>query len=168
MINQPLDVLFPEESRLNSLKKFERVIKGEEQWENVEIPILRKDGEIRIGLWNSANIYSNGNNRTLIATIVQGRDITDYKQAQEELRKKEENFRKMIENIFKFVPEGLLVFTDKLNLFRKNEAFQEIVKKYSDRLNYTEEELTKIIIEEVKSRITKGDHTEIRIGKKQG
>ena len=104
----------------------------------------------------------------MIATIVQGRDITDYKQAQEELRKKEENFRKVIENIFKFVPEGLLVFTDKLNLFRKNEAFQEIVKKYSDRLNYTEEELTKIIIEEVKSRITKGDHTEIRIGKKPG
>ncbi len=168
MINQPLDVLLPGEIRSDFLKKFEKVIRGEEQWENVEIPILRKDGEIRIGLWNSANIYSNGNNKTLIATIVQGRDITDYKQAQEELRKKEENFRKVIENIFKFVPEGLLVFTDKLNLFRKNEAFQEIVKKYSDRLNYTEEELTEIIIEEVKSRITKGDHTEIRIGKKPG
>jgi len=89
----------------------------------------------------------------------------ERKRTQEALLKTEERFRRVIENIFKFVPEGLLTFTDKLNLFRKNKAFQDIVQKYSAKLNYTEQELTEIIIEQVKNRIINEDNTEIRIPK---
>jgi len=94
-------------------------------------------------------------------------DITGWKQAEEMRRKSEEHFREVIENIFKFIPEGLLVFTDKLNLFKQNKAFRDIVKKYAAQLNYTEEELEGIILDEVKNRIVRGDQTEIRIPHKE-
>jgi len=103
----------------------------------------------------------------VIAISIIAKDITERKKAEEERLKTEENFREVIENIFKFVPEGLLVFTDKLNLLKENKAFQDIVKEYSAKLNYTEQELREIIIEQVKNRIVKEDHGEIRIAKKQ-
>lgn len=94
-------------------------------------------------------------------------DVTEKRQAEAARLKTEKHFRKVIENIFKFVPEGLLAFTDKLDLLRTNKAFQDIVKKYSAKLNYTEEELTEILIEQVKNRIVNKDYSEIRILKKQ-
>ena len=48
----------------------------------MEIPILHKDGDIRIALWNSANIYAE-DGATLVATIAQGQDITERKRAEE-------------------------------------------------------------------------------------
>ena len=42
-----------------------------EFWESVEIPIQRKDGEIRIVLWNSPNVYAQ-DGAALTATIAQG------------------------------------------------------------------------------------------------
>ena len=66
------------------------------------------------------------------------------------------------------MPEALLVFTDKVSLFKHNKAFHEIVQEYSGKLNYTEEELAETILKEVKNRIASGDRTEIRIPKKQG
>lgn len=83
MVGQPLDTLFPEKYRSVSLKKIESASEGK-YWETVEIPILRKDGETRIGLWNSANIY-NQENQTLLATIAQGQDITERKRSEEKL-----------------------------------------------------------------------------------
>ncbi|MBU0479295.1 hypothetical protein KKC91_12120 [bacterium] len=93
--------------------------------------------------------------------------VTERKKAEEAVHKGEEHVRNVIENIFKFVPEGLLVFTDKLNLFKKNKAFQDIIQNYSGKLDYTKEKLEEIIIKEVKKRIMNGDHTEIRISKKR-
>ena len=84
MMKQPLDVLFPEESRSSALQKIESASRGE-YWETVEIPILRRDGETRFGLWNSANIYGE-DGKTLIATVAQGQDITERKRAEEERR----------------------------------------------------------------------------------
>jgi PAS domain S-box-containing protein len=165
ILGQRLNELFPEENRSNCLEKVEGALKGE-HGETLEIPILRKDGEIRIGLWSFTNIYGE-DGETIVATLAQGQDITEYKRLQEELHKKEKHFRKVIENIFEFVPEGLLVFTDKLNPFRKNRSFHDIVREYAARLNYTEQELGEIIIEEVKNRIINEDYTEIRISKKQ-
>ncbi len=86
MMNQPLEILFPEESRSDSMQKIETISKGE-YWQAVEIPILHKDGNIRVALWNSANIYAE-DGTTLLATIVQGIDITERKQAEEELHKR--------------------------------------------------------------------------------
>jgi PAS domain S-box-containing protein len=82
VIGQELSVLFPEASRDESLSKIARTLAGE-YWESVEIPILRKDGSIRLALWNSANIYAE-DGTTLLATIAQGQDITERKRAEEE------------------------------------------------------------------------------------
>jgi PAS domain S-box-containing protein len=81
VMGQSLDILFPEESRADSRKKIERTLKGK-HWESLEVPILRKDGEIHIGLWNSANIYTE-DGKTLLATIAQGQDITKRRQTEE-------------------------------------------------------------------------------------
>ena len=84
VIGQKLSMLFPEASRDESLSKIKRTLRGE-HWESVEIPILCKNGEVRLVLWNSANIYAE-DNATVVATIAQGQDITERKKAQEEVR----------------------------------------------------------------------------------
>ncbi len=84
VIGRELQMLFPEGSREESLSLIARTLSGE-YWESVEIPILRKDGNTRLALWNSANIHDK-DGATLIATIAQGQDITERKQAERDLR----------------------------------------------------------------------------------
>jgi PAS domain S-box-containing protein len=55
-----------------------------EYLESAEILILRKDGDIRSALWNSANIYAE-DGTTILATIAQGTDITERKRAEEKI-----------------------------------------------------------------------------------
>lgn len=76
-----LHILFPADTREESLQNISRTLTGE-FWQSVEIPILRKDGERRIALWNSANIYS-ADGANLLATIAQGQDITERKEFEE-------------------------------------------------------------------------------------
>jgi CheY-like chemotaxis protein len=103
--------------------------------------------------------------KNTIHTVGIIRDITDRKQAEEERKKKEELHQRTVENIFQFVPKGLLVFSDKINLLKKNKAFEDIVKEYACKLNYTEQELEEIIIEQARNRILNNDKSEIRIKK---
>jgi len=81
VIGKKLDILFPGQSRPDSIMQIAKTSVGE-RWESVEIPILRKDGGVRIALWNSATLYS-ADGKTVIATIAQGQDITDRKKAEE-------------------------------------------------------------------------------------
>ena len=85
VIGKNLHMLFPEASQEESLKKIVPT-SSSEYWESVEIPILCKDGSIRLALWNSANIYAK-DARTLMATIAQGQDITERKKAEEKIRR---------------------------------------------------------------------------------
>jgi PAS domain S-box-containing protein len=87
-IGRRLDFLFPESSKKESLAEIEISSTGE-HWESVEIPILRKDGQVRIALWNSAALYEQGS-KTVTATIAQGQDITSRKQIENELELKNE------------------------------------------------------------------------------
>ena len=96
VVGRKLDILFPEKSRQSSLKKIRSTLTGE-RWETVEIPIIEMNGGIRTVLWNSANIYG-GDDRTIIATIAQGQDITQRKQAEEELVREKETLQVTIEN----------------------------------------------------------------------
>ncbi len=85
VIGKNLHMLFPEASQEESLKKIVPT-SSSEYWKSMEIPILCKDGSIRIVLWNSANIYAK-DVTTLIATIAQGQDITGRKEAEEKIRR---------------------------------------------------------------------------------
>jgi len=91
VIGQELRVLFPEVSRDESLSKIARTVGGE-YWESVEIPILCKNGNIRLVLWNSANICAE-DGTTYLATIAQGTDITERKQAEDALKQTTEELK---------------------------------------------------------------------------
>ena len=91
VIGNHLDLLFPEESREQSLERIRGTLAGE-FWEMVEIPVRRKNGEIRFALWNSANVFAD-DGVSLIATIAQGMDITERKLAEERLRETLANAR---------------------------------------------------------------------------
>ncbi len=84
VVGRKLDILFSEDTRDESLAKIQR--SQTEHWESIEIPILRKDGDMRIALWNSANIYDEKGD--LLATIAQGQDITKRKQAEKALQRR--------------------------------------------------------------------------------
>lgn len=119
---QPLSMLFPEASRDESLAKIRKTLSGE-YWELVEIPILRKDGEIRIALWNSANIYDK-DGKTLLATIVQGQDITERKQVEEKIKRAAEEWRTTFDSITDFVS----ICDKDFKLTRVNKAFADVFK----------------------------------------
>ncbi|MFZ0004423.1 PAS domain S-box protein [Methanoregula sp.] len=76
VIGLNLGILFPETSRDASFEFIRKALSGE-RWEIVEIPILNVSGEIRIVLWNSANIVDPSGK--IISIIAQGQDITDRK-----------------------------------------------------------------------------------------
>jgi len=84
VLGQKLDFLFPEASQNESLRQIEKT-SGGENWESVEIPILTKQKETRLILWNSASIYDS-QSKAMISTIAQGQDITERKHAEEMLK----------------------------------------------------------------------------------
>jgi PAS domain S-box-containing protein len=83
VLGKHLEILFPEESREESLAYIGKTLSGE-LWDAVEIPILRKDGDVRTVLWNSATIFDE-DGRKVVATIAQGQDITERKEAESQV-----------------------------------------------------------------------------------
>jgi PAS domain S-box-containing protein len=85
VLGKKLDMLFPEDSRQRSLAHISRAAAGE-RWEVVEIPVRCADGMVRTVLWNSANIRAS-DGATTVATIAQGQDITERKEAEESIQR---------------------------------------------------------------------------------
>ena len=81
VIGKTLDILFPDKSMDESMGLIQNALSGE-RWETVEIPILHIGGSVRTFLWNLANIHDR-DNKKVVATIAQGQDITERKQAEE-------------------------------------------------------------------------------------
>ena len=102
VIGQHLAILFPESSRNASLELIRRTVSGE-RWKIVEIPIRHISGEVRIVLWNSANIVDPQG--TLISTIAQGQDITERKAAEEKIKLSETRYRRLFES----AKDGILI-----------------------------------------------------------
>jgi PAS domain S-box-containing protein len=84
VMNKDIDILFPGDSLNESMKNIQIAATGK-RWETVEIPVKHKDGEVRILLWNSANIFA-ADGKTLVATIAQGQDITDRIEAESKIK----------------------------------------------------------------------------------
>ena len=83
LLGRPVAQLFPEENKSRSSEYLNRTLCGE-RLEEVEIPVTHIDGRIRTILWNSATLYDK-DGTTVIATIAQGQDITERKNAQEQI-----------------------------------------------------------------------------------
>jgi len=120
VIGKDLGILFPEETKEESLKKIRLTLSGE-YWEVVEIPILRKDGEVRVALWNSANVYAE-DGKTIIATIAQGQDITQRKQAEETLRQTTD----YLEKLLNYANAPIICWDTKFKITRFNHAFEHL------------------------------------------
>ena len=119
-LDKQLDTLFPEESRDTSLEYISRTLSGE-RWEVVEIPIKKIDGSVRTVLWNSANIYDK-DGTTVVATIAQGQDITERKQAEEALRETKD----YLENLIDYANAPIIVWDPSFRITRFNHAFERL------------------------------------------
>ncbi len=156
IVGKELKIIFPEASRDEVLSKIECTLKGE-YWKSVEIPILRKNGDIRIVLWNSANIYAD-DGVTIIATIAQGIDVTDRKRAEKALRQSEERFRA----IFETAQDSIFIKDHTLRYIQVNSGMERLFGLPRSKLiGKTDEELfgkkTAIKIRETDSRVLKGE-----------
>ncbi len=80
VLGKSLEMLFPTHQIDFSMELIRKTQVGE-RWEVVEIDILHVDGSIRTVLWNSATLFS-VDGKTPVATIAQGQDITERKQAE--------------------------------------------------------------------------------------
>ncbi|MFH1633770.1 MAG: PAS domain-containing protein, partial [Chloroflexota bacterium] len=128
VIGQEFQVLFPEVSRDESSSEIAHTLSGE-HWDSVEIPILCQDGERRLALWNSANIYA-GDGTTLLATIAQGQDITERKAAKDALAASKAYTESIIQN-----------FLDTLIVVDTQAKIQTVNPATCRLLSYAEEEL---------------------------
>ncbi len=95
VLGQEIGILFPPESREESLAHIRRTTSEKRRWEVIEIPILHRNGSVRTVLWNSANVLAS-DNKTVLATIAQGQDITERKQAEEALRELNANLESKV------------------------------------------------------------------------
>ena len=83
VISKKLDILFPADTREKSMDYIHKTVSGE-RWETVEIPIQHVNGSISIVLWNSATLLA-ADGKSPVATIAQGQDITERKEAEARL-----------------------------------------------------------------------------------
>jgi PAS domain S-box-containing protein len=108
------EMLFPAESRETVLSLLTQISDGD-QLVAVEIPIRSKKGDVRLVLWNTANIYS-ADGKTIIATIAHGQDITERKRVEEAIQESELRFRSLYENatigIYRTTPDGTILMAN--------------------------------------------------------
>jgi PAS domain S-box-containing protein len=119
VLGKSLAILFPEDSKEKSLAHIARTHEGE-RWNVVEIPILNVDGSVRIVLWNSTNTYDDDG--TILATIAQGQDITERKEAERVLRESERRLKDIID----FLPDATFVIDKKGIVIAWNRAIESM------------------------------------------
>jgi len=110
----------PEANREESLNKIARTM-DRKYWESVEIPIIKKDGDTRIALWNSANIY-NEEGTTVLATIAQGVDVTERREAEKALMAGEERLAGIIASL----PDHMSMMDEQHNIVWVNDVAKDL------------------------------------------
>jgi PAS domain S-box-containing protein len=153
---------WPPEAYEEIEKGFQKTLRGE--FSDIELTFMRKNGE-RFPVIVSPSWVKDkqGDVTSYFATV---KDITERKRAEEEKRRLEERSLKVVEDIFRFIPEGVLVFSRKMELLRQNQAFRELVSGYARRLGFAEDELENQIIDKIKAGLGDKNIKEIRISRK--
>jgi hypothetical protein len=141
---------------------FQKTLRGE--FGDIELTFMRKNGERFPVIVSPSWVKDNqGNVTSYFATV---KDITERKQAEQEKLRLEERSRKVVEDIFRFIPEGVLVFSRKMEFLRQNQSFRELVSGYAQRLGFAEDELGNLIIDKIKAGMGDKKIKEIRISRK--
>jgi len=140
VLGHEVGMLFPEDRREASLREIARALSGE-RWESVEISILRKDGAVRMALWNSAHIHA-PDGTTLQAVIAQGVDITERKRMEDEIRDLNADLVRRVRELRNLNREmesfSYSVSHDLRAPVRRIEGFtQAILEDFGDRLDET-------------------------------
>jgi PAS domain S-box-containing protein len=125
MVGKHLDVLFPLDASMDIMAKIRMASQGND-WESVEIPILRKDGQVRIALWNSSNVYDSEGQKVL-GTIAQGQDITDRIEAEKLIQESEARLQQIIDSAPYGAHSFLLTDDDRLILTGANLSADRIL-----------------------------------------
>jgi PAS domain S-box-containing protein len=137
VIGKKPDFLFPEKTLKKSKEKINHTLTGD-FWDSIEIPILCKNGETKIILWNSANIYENNN---LVSTIAQGNDITSRKMAENALEESRRRLNLALENgnigIWEFdIRNKVLLFDERMEQMTglSGKSFNGSLNAFLDRI----------------------------------
>jgi PAS domain S-box-containing protein len=120
IIGQSLEILFPPLKAEKSMAMIRQTSTGE-RWESVEIEILHRDKSTRNVLWNSATLFE-PDEKTPIATIAQGQDITGRKKAEEKLQET----NAYLENLINYANAPIIVWDPQFHITRFNHAFEFI------------------------------------------
>ncbi len=146
VLGRPLEILFPEEGKEESLRHISRTSCGE-YWDVVEIPIRRTDGSVRTVLWNSANIHGEDGS-TVVATIAQGQDITERKLAEQNMREYAESLKRSNEDLEWF---AYISSHDLQEPLRAISGFAELLeKRYQGRIDERADRYIKFIVDGAK------------------
>jgi len=95
VINNSIDIIFPQRTRAQSMENIKKASSGN-RLEVVEMEIMHFEGSVFTLLWNSS--YTLGSDgKTIVASIAQGYDISERKQALNQLIESEELWHKIID-----------------------------------------------------------------------
>jgi PAS domain S-box-containing protein len=93
ILGRKLAMCFPEDSCAESMAKIAST--HNRALDSVEIPVLHKDGDVRLVIWSSASI-DGPDGATPVATIAQGTDITDRVKAEDLARRRHEELAQVL------------------------------------------------------------------------
>ncbi len=163
LVGQKQTILHPPQDAVNGMSPTFRIHKTEDPGQTVEDLFLTKGGKLLPVEIKAARVRI-GDRECLIGIF---RNITDRKRHEEEKRRLEERSRKVVEDVFRFIPEGVLVLSQKMDILRQNQAFRELVSGHAKRLGFTEDELGNLIMDKIKAGLRDNNLKEIRIPRKR-